>query len=284
MRPEITAALAVAADHGLAVTEPVVLAERSNLVIHLRPYPVVARVATRTAAARPNGAEDWLRREVALLAHLRGRHAVPPVDLLPPGPHTRHGFRMVFAGFVDHRVSEPDPRALGRSLRELHVALADYRGDLPELGLITEAGTWLGQVDPHRHELSALREEHAEIVERLRKIAPPFQALHGDAHAGNVLPTADGPRWTDFEDSFRGPVEWDVACLITKTLVTGWGERGLNDVGAVLRGYGLDGRGPLLDLMVRARALVGVAWLLRRAITDPDAHRRARPWIDWIVR
>jgi len=37
--------------------------------------------------------------------------------------------------------------------------------------------------------------------------------LHGDAHPGNVLLTADGPRWTDFEDVCLGPVEWDLASM-----------------------------------------------------------------------
>lgn len=39
----------------------------------------------------------------------------------------------------------------------------------------------------------------------------PAQALHGDAHSGNALLTANGVVWNDFEDAWRGPVEWDHA-------------------------------------------------------------------------
>jgi thiamine kinase-like enzyme len=35
--------------------------------------------------------------------------------------------------------------------------------------------------------------------------------LHGDAHPGNLLPTAQGLLWIDFEDACRGPLEWDYA-------------------------------------------------------------------------
>ncbi len=37
--------------------------------------------------------------------------------------------------------------------------------------------------------------------------------LHGDAHPGNLLSTPTGPIWTDFEDAWRGPIDWDLACL-----------------------------------------------------------------------
>ncbi|HEY0803631.1 MAG TPA: phosphotransferase [Pseudonocardiaceae bacterium] len=37
--------------------------------------------------------------------------------------------------------------------------------------------------------------------------------LHGDAHPGNLLHTPNGPVWTDFEDAWRGPIGWDLACL-----------------------------------------------------------------------
>jgi thiamine kinase-like enzyme len=40
-----------------------------------------------------------------------------------------------------------------------------------------------------------------------------MQALHGDAHFGNLLVTRDGLLWTDWEDAFLGPVEWDLASI-----------------------------------------------------------------------
>ena len=45
----LTAAVAVAQAHGLTVTDPVILRAQLNVFIHLRPAPVVARVAGRDA-------------------------------------------------------------------------------------------------------------------------------------------------------------------------------------------------------------------------------------------
>ena len=59
--------MAVAVTHGVAVRAPRVLSDRSNLLVHLAPAPVVARVATSTAAVRAGGARDWLGRDLALL-------------------------------------------------------------------------------------------------------------------------------------------------------------------------------------------------------------------------
>jgi hypothetical protein len=55
----VAAAATVARASGLGVTAPEVLADGVNLVVHLRPTPVVARVATLTPLLRP-GAPDSL--------------------------------------------------------------------------------------------------------------------------------------------------------------------------------------------------------------------------------
>ncbi len=48
------AAVAVAAEHGVRCDDPVVMRNASNLLVHLRPAPVVARIMTVTANA-PDG-------------------------------------------------------------------------------------------------------------------------------------------------------------------------------------------------------------------------------------
>ncbi len=68
MKP-LEAAVSLARSHGLAVDEPLVLRDLSNLLVHLRPSPVVGRVATTTAAARGGGL-DWLAREVDVAGFL----------------------------------------------------------------------------------------------------------------------------------------------------------------------------------------------------------------------
>src|SRR3954451_18502571 len=61
------AALAVAEALGLRVGAPAVLHDGSNLLVHLRPAPVVARVPTVTGMVRPGA--GWLQREVAVAGH-----------------------------------------------------------------------------------------------------------------------------------------------------------------------------------------------------------------------
>jgi Ser/Thr protein kinase RdoA (MazF antagonist) len=43
---------------------------------------------------------------------------------------------------------------------------------------------------------------------------PRGQALHGDAHLDNCLPTAAGLVWHDLETACRGPREYDLAALM----------------------------------------------------------------------
>ena len=61
----IAAARAVALAHSVACEDAAVLAGGSNLVVHLKPAPVVARVMTATAALHQD-VETWLAREVAV--------------------------------------------------------------------------------------------------------------------------------------------------------------------------------------------------------------------------
>ena len=35
----------------------------------------------------------------------------------------------------------------------------------------------------------------------------PLRPVHGDTHLRNVINTARGPLWGDWEDAFRGPLE-----------------------------------------------------------------------------
>jgi hypothetical protein len=45
--------------------------------------------------------------------------------------------------------------------------------------------------------------------------------LHGDTHPGNLLATPAGWRWTDLEDTCRGPRGWDLTCLRTTSRLDG---------------------------------------------------------------
>ena len=77
----LAAAQAVAREHGVACDEAVRIAAGSNVLVHLKPAPVVARVMTATAVLHDD-AEQWLAREVAVGAFAAERSdlVVPPTD------------------------------------------------------------------------------------------------------------------------------------------------------------------------------------------------------------
>ena len=77
------AAVKVAATLGIHCDAPVVLADGANVVVHLSPAPVVAKVAASTTEVRPGAA--WLQRELDVAGYLSGRGAPKRTS----GPATR---------------------------------------------------------------------------------------------------------------------------------------------------------------------------------------------------
>jgi Phosphotransferase enzyme family len=241
----LAAARAVALANSVACDDAVVVAAGSNVLVHLKPAPVIARVMTGTAELHA-GVERWLAREVAVGAFLGERGlAVPPTDVLAPGPHQYEGLWMTFWQFVDHDASGPLASApeLGDSLRQLHAALAEFPG---QLGQLSEVGDWLDRLAAELRPSPGLSSQDRELLRsRLRELTPnvfestlPAQAIHGDASMGNLLRTGNGLVWNDLEDVCVGPVHWDVAGLIVEARAFGGGEAFVADF---LRAYaGLD--------------------------------------------
>lgn len=220
----LAAATAVARDHGLPVSDPLVLHDGVNVVAHLRPAPVVARVATLTTLLRDG--DRSFRREVALAGALAaaGAPVIRPSDLLPAGPHERDGLVLSFWRHVEVLPDRPSPREAGRSLDELQDALAGvdpgWDGEpldtpLEDIAAFARRGAALG-ADP------AVATRAGELAEALRPaLAPDRDVLHGDTHPGNLLATPEGWVWADLEDSCRGPRAWDLAVLRWTTRLDG---------------------------------------------------------------
>ena len=93
----VRAAVAVAEHFGITSTAPAVLADAANVVVHLSPAPVVAKVAASTPAVRPDSAA-WLQRELDVTGFLlaRGVPVVPPSPEVPATTHSGHGHVMSF--------------------------------------------------------------------------------------------------------------------------------------------------------------------------------------------
>jgi hypothetical protein len=210
----LRAALAAARAQGIAVREPVVVRDLTNVLVHLAPAPMIARVPLTLSLLR--GA-DWHVQEVGLAAWLarEGAPVAPPADAVDPGPHEHDGMLVSFWRYVDHDPDRFDPKSAGRSLRRLHDGLAGYPHRLPEFERLEEIARLLDVLEPSSivsaAELRALRDVQTRLEARPRPFAR--RPLHGDAHFGNVLWSPEGPLWTDLENVCSGPAELDLACL-----------------------------------------------------------------------
>ena len=238
----LAAARAVALANSVACEDAVVVAARSNVLVHLKPAPVIARVMSGTAVLHDDVGK-WLAREVAVGTFLGERGlAVAPSDVLAPGPHQSDGLWMTFWEFVEHDPSGSQPSApeLGGSLRELHAALAEFPG---ELGQLSDIRDWLdrllaglrpspGLTAP---DIDSLRSRLDAMTPTVFETSLPAQAIHADASVSNLLRTDNGLVWNDFEDVCIGPVHWDVAGLIAEARDCGESETFVMEF---LRAYG----------------------------------------------
>ncbi len=268
----VAAAVSVATAHGVSVNNPHVLADAYSVRIHLKPAPIVARVSTITSLLR-SPIESWLLREVSVAEFLasKGANVVPPSDILPPGAHYYDGLFMTFWRYVQP-VSDalPESAIVGKMLAELHAVLRDYPGDLlllaPPLndiprGLerIERAGNILPKSD-----LTLLQETYHRLLPQLNNSVDLLQPLHGDAHAFNLIPTADGLLWNDFEDTCRGAIAWDLI--------------NLDDEGRAAYPDAPDSA--MLEPYIKMRQLHGIVWVYALLPEFPNWLEHAKVMLD----
>jgi hypothetical protein len=259
----LAAAQAVADAHSVACDDAVLMAGSSNVLVHLKPAPIVARVMTSTAVLHDD-VELWLAREVAVGAFLaEWGLGVPPSGALACRPYQHEGFWMTFWEFVEHDASPvlPGAHELGASLRGLHDALARFPG---ELGQLSEIRDWLdGLLVKLRPSPTLSLSERDLLRSRLHEMTPtvfesslPVQAIHGDASIRNLLRTGDRLIWNDLEDACVGPVHWDVAGLISDARGYGASESFVTDFLHAYDRVELDE----LDDFVAAHDLYSTVW------------------------
>lgn len=217
----LAAAVALGREHGIPVHEPRILKDGSNLLVHLRPAPVVVRVATFTGRIRR---DPWpyLVREVRLATALvaEGAAVAPPSPLLPPGPHAFGGWTMTATAFIDHiEGAIPDTATAFVALEALHDAMRRIPIDLPLLGpamadldLAIDFAVEQGLIAATA--AADCRDRRDRLVDELLAAAPDRQPLHGDAFPRNSLVTPTGVVWIDLEDCCLGPAAWDHAVLL----------------------------------------------------------------------
>jgi thiamine kinase-like enzyme len=270
----------VARNHGYASANPVVLRDVANLLVHLDPHPVVARVATSTALLR-NPVDGFFTRDVRVVQILgeHRRNVVRPLPAPEAGPHVHQGFVVSLwesvAGATD---TLRDPQRFGDELRALHGALELVSEEAPgpvtpieDVGrLLREPNRWWRSAP---QALEPMRRVFDAVVERIDTHRLVTQQLHGDAHAGNLLVAGDAVIWTDFEDTWHGPVEWDLACVAESRRV---------DPEAAFAAYGNRPDPDALFDFRMLRRLHQTAWTIVLASRFPSmrtaASRRIAEW------
>jgi hypothetical protein len=211
----IRAATETARAHGVTPDRCEILQDGHTLVLRLSDS-LVARVVTDVDG--PRQGTEWFARENAVAQYLaeRGAPVIPLHPDLPPGPYQHLGYSLNFWQFVTAIDGEPAPSSIGRLLYRCHEVLRDFDQPLPELAILTESVDLLATLEKRElfpsETLDLLRDRLVSSLDALREF--PQQPLHGDAHMGNLMNTTRGLLLTDWEDTFHGPVEWDLASIL----------------------------------------------------------------------
>jgi hypothetical protein len=280
----IRAAVGIASAHGIVADRCEVLQDGNTLVLRLT-ETLVARVVQDREGPRQGTA--WFARENAVALHL-ARHGAPVIPLhprIPPGPHFHLGYPVNFWSYAARVPAAPAAEEIGRTLARCHQVLAGFPEPLPHLAILWESARLLDTLERRGSfapdDLALLRHHLRRALDDLA--GQPAQPLHGDAHEGNLMNTADGLLWTDWEDTFLGPVEWDLASITWNTRILE------NDAAAtetILAGYRAAGGSfepALLDRCLDARAAVMSAWYpVLYPDPAPERREKLRLRLDWL--
>lgn len=284
MKPAILAASRCAQQYGIQSDRCEVLQDAHTIVVRLTDT-LVARIVTDTEG--PRQGTTWFSRETALTAHLtrQGAPVIPLHPDIPPVAHMHDGFAMNFWRFVTAIDVTPDPRDIGITLHQCHQVLQTFSEELPSLAILHESLTILEQQavrdDLSRDSIDLLARHLQSSIEILSPCPP--QALHGDAHGGNLLMTTDGLLWTDWEDAFAGPIEWDLASIIWNVKLL---ENDQTTANAIVQAYESCGTTidhVILDQCLIARAAVMSAWYpILYPNPSPERVQKLRQRLDWL--
>jgi aminoglycoside phosphotransferase (APT) family kinase protein len=138
--------------------------------------------------------------------------------------------------------------------------LSDYEGQLEPLGTLAEAERRLEELTAEGRigadSAKRLRDDAAEARGGVEALGLPLQAVHGNAHLDNVINTAAGPLWNDWEDTCLAPRALDLGCMEAAASV--WGDDP-EPVAIALAAYGeIDPA--VLAVFVAVRRFQGTLW------------------------
>lgn len=285
MPDPIHAAESIAIRHGILPDRRDVLQAAHTWVVRLTDT-LVARIVNDPEG--PRAGMEWFARETSLARYLTSQQApiIPLHTALPPIAYEEDGFAINFWEFVPRSDAMPRPEDIGTSLHRCHEILRGYPEPLPALAILHESLALLEtpalQTSCSARILDLLHQHLLCSVAHFRHV--PSQALHGDAHPGNLVMARRGLLWTDWEDAFAGPVEWDLASILWNARIMD-SDHALAD--GILRGYqaagGLFDEGTLHHALI-ARAAVMSVWY--PILYPAPTGERAAKWafrLDWLA-
>jgi len=273
----IRAATETAMAHGIKPDRCDILQNSSTLVVRLTETLVARVVQDRDG---PRQGTEWFARENAIAQHLtqKGAPVIPLHPDLPPGPHEHLGYPLNFWEFVTRIDAEPDPREIGLTLKKCHEVMKSFPESLPRLAIISESLAILKERPLFTAETQDMLRQHLQTS--LEVLADyPQQPLHGDAHAGNLMNTTRGLLWTDWEDTFAGPVEWDVASIIWNAQLLDHDHATVN---AIRDAYGPVDEKALQQCLVARAAVITVWYPILYPNPDADRQEKLRRRIEWL--
>ncbi|MCY1143311.1 aminoglycoside phosphotransferase family protein [Actinoplanes sp. Pm04-4] len=202
------AAMSITSSLGHPADDAVVLHNSNKLTLRLRPCDVLAQVAPLARQAAQ------LELDVARQLSDVGSPVAAP---LAPEVFLPDDFVVTLWTYYEPVTTEAIPPAeYARALERLHAGMR--RIDVPTPNFtdrVAQAQQLVADPDRTPKLTDADRDFLATTLRRLRRAVAnsprPHQLLHGEPHPGNLLPTADGPRFIDFETCCRGPIEFDLA-------------------------------------------------------------------------
>lgn len=211
-RRAVAAAMATASALGLEVDDAVVLNDSNRLVVRLTPCDTVVRVT-------PMPHHASAEREVELVRRLAPTDSpVAPLDArAEPRVVVRDGFELTLWAYVEPvQPRRLPPGEYAQALERLHAGLRQIAVTTPHVTdriAATRRAVASRDVTPELsdRDRALLADTLGDLGRSIVDRRAPEQLLHGEPHPWNVLDTNVGLLFMDFEDTARGPVEYDLA-------------------------------------------------------------------------
>ena len=208
----VAAAIAVASSLDLVVEDAVILSDSNRLVVRLLPCDVVARVAPAAHFASSD-------LEVELVTRLaRTNSPVAGLDTRTESRvFERDGFKIaLWTHFepADERVLPATEYA--QSVQRLHAGLRQIDLAVPHVmdrvtAIEQDVVDRLATPELHDEDRQLLADTLRDLQQSIISREAPEQILHGEPHPWNLMDTKDGLLFIDFENTCRGPIEYDLA-------------------------------------------------------------------------